>query len=117
MRSLLLTLGCFTALVSFSQQQKTKIFKPSDIPPEIWQNLLKLSDVSGAANYTHANPPFALNTRPGVYSLAQDNMLCIVPDRKAIANIPNAFGKVDTYFITTIPNGIPGRTLPPSTGK
>jgi hypothetical protein len=49
---------------------------------------------------------------PGIYSLPQDNMVCIVPDRTDIANIPNGI-KVHIPFNTTIPNPYPAQPALP----
>ena len=49
--------------------------------------------------------------KPGIYSLPQDRMPCIVPDTGNIVLIPNAFPNVSVPFITTIPNAYQGPLL------
>jgi hypothetical protein len=49
-----------------------------------------------------------LAQKPGIYSLPQDGMPCIVPHTSSIASIPNAFPKVSVPFVTTIPNAYQG---------
>ena len=52
---------------------------------------------------------FGLGKKPGVYSLKMDNMPCIVPDTKEIAEIPNFWrDKITVPFNSRIPN----RALP-----
>ena len=47
--------------------------------------------------------------KPGIYSLPQDRMPCIVPDTGSIVAIPNAFPTVSVPFnTTTIPNAWDG---------
>jgi hypothetical protein len=46
----------------------------------------------------------------GIYSLPEDNMVCIVPDRITIENIPNGI-KVQIPFHTTIPNAYHAKPL------
>ena len=55
--------------------------------------------------------------QPGIYSLPQDRMPCIVPDTRSIVSIPNAFPNVSVPFITTIPNAYRGPVLKNSTKK
>ena len=52
-----------------------------------------------------------LSRQPGVYSLPQDGMPCIVPDTNGIAAMPNAFPNVSVPFKTTMPNVSPQRPL------
>ena len=46
--------------------------------------------------------------KPGIYSLPQDRMPCLVPDTGGIVSIPNAFPNVSLPFVTTIPNAYQG---------
>jgi hypothetical protein len=56
--------------------------------------------------------PFELgkNPEPGVYSLPQDNMPCIVPDTKELAAMPNAFKRKEEKKkekLGQMPNAMP----------
>src|SRR5688572_25885617 len=51
--------------------------------------------------------------KPGIYSLPQDGMPCIVPDTQSIAVMPNAARREVTPPANRIPNAMPGkRKLP-----
>lgn len=47
---------------------------------------------------------------PGIYSLPEDNMICVVPDRTTIASIPNGM-EVQVPFHTNIPNAYRAQPL------
>jgi hypothetical protein len=49
--------------------------------------------------------------KPGIYSLPQDRMPCIVPDTGGLVAIPNAFPTAVVPFKTTIPNAYEGPSL------
>lgn len=52
------------------------------------------------------------NKKPGVYSLPQDNMPCIVPNTKDLALMPNAFkGEVKVPYVGRAPR-IPNAVVP-----
>ena len=65
--------------------------------------------------------PFKFNQRslepkvitPGIYSLPQDGMPCIVPDTQTIATIPNAAKREVTPQANRIPNAMPDKRKMP----
>ena len=48
-----------------------------------------------------------VQTKPGVYALPQDNMPCVVPNTKDIAQIPNVMGLKSSVAFGQIPNATP----------
>ena len=53
---------------------------------------------------------------PGVYSLPQDNMPCMVPDQNAVVQIPNAI-KPRIPYNSHIPNATPPNRTPSKKAK
>ena len=53
------------------------------------------------------DPDVLSGKQPGVYTLPQDGMPCIVPDTKDIVAIPNAFPKKVAPELGQIPNATP----------
>jgi hypothetical protein len=53
--------------------------------------------------------PKVVKPAPGIYSLPQDGMPCIVPDTQNIAAMPNATRREVTPPANRIPNGVKGK--------
>jgi hypothetical protein len=124
---LLLLLGATTAvsaqnkkLDSLQQQLRERLARKYQRMPNAWGRqdtyvfrLKERSDSTGASAYVQAKP-----RTPGVYSLPQDGMPCVVPDTEGIVPIPNAFANPRVPYSS--PQNMPNpmdKTLRPLTGR
>jgi len=100
----LLLLFIFTALYNAAFAQAAKVQPLKKISTTQGKNKL-LADTAIVVPWRGG---YTLNQRtPGVYTLPQDGMPCIVPNTKDIAAMPNAFPQKQLPKLGQIPNVTP----------
>jgi hypothetical protein len=110
MKPFLLMAFSIASVSCFAQEEKpnSKILWEK-VRPGNWKMEQWVPGV-GTKKYTPAATPLLQGyiggraVPAGVYALPGSGMPCVVPDRTAIARMPNGFGPVSVPFKTQIPN-------------